>query len=399
MNTPYPNNLKTLVKNAGWTVKGLHLETAIPLATLYYWNRGKGIISVEYREKIAKVIGCDPRDLAPLNDVQNGATNGRTSKMHMTRLKDTDLSEGNDGCFSFGRLSTSGIVLDGDGTTGYLPQHIRTFYDPVPVDLCDEIQESRLLVESEQLQREKEGLSYAWNGLTYHCVRYMISRDPVHEHMKLNLWFRPTDYYAVLAKKRCLNDPSFRENLSDDWETLISTIPTVSAIAVSVISSDGYVVLVQRGSNLAIRPGSFHTSVGETLSRPLDKSPTSEAPDFYRCACRGLLEEMGLEENIDFTPSDIQFLSFGLDTQDFICALRGMVRVQVRAEDIVKKWRSGVKDKMENKRLYPVLFTPSEVCDFVFGQGPWVPGGLVSLYHSLVHEFGRAEVDRIISSY
>ena len=316
------------------------------------------------------------------------------------RVNEFSSDEEWDGCFSFGKLLTSGIVLDGDGTTGYLPQHIRTFYDPIPGKLLDEIQESRLLVEAEQLQRERDGLSYSWNGETYHCVKYVISRDPIHERMKLSLWYKPTDYYTVLAKKRCLNDPSFREKyLTDDWETLVSTIPTVSAIAVSVISSDGYVILVQRGLNLAVRPGNFHTSVGETLSRPLDKSTTSEAPDFYRCACRGLSEEIGLEENIDFSLQDIRFLSFGLDTHDFICALRGMIRVQLSADEILKKWRTGVKDKMENKRLYPVLFTPRSVCDFVFAQGPWVPGGLISLYHSLVHEFGRAEVDQIISSY
>ena len=76
MKAPHPNNLKTLVKNAGWTIRELHLKTGIPQGTLYYWNGGRGIITVECREKIAKTIGCNPQDLAPLNGADDVVTNG-----------------------------------------------------------------------------------------------------------------------------------------------------------------------------------------------------------------------------------------------------------------------------------------------------------------------------------
>jgi len=146
MKAPYPNNLKTLVKNAGWTIQGLHLEAGIPQGTLYYWNGGRGIIAAEYREKIAKIIGCDPQDLAPLNDVRNRATNGKTtvSRMQVMELskdvaKNRPLFEESDECFSFGNLKTTSMILDGDGTEVYLPANIRTHYDPHPATFFEEV--------------------------------------------------------------------------------------------------------------------------------------------------------------------------------------------------------------------------------------------------------------------
>jgi hypothetical protein len=325
----------------------------------------------------------------------------QTTELSKDITNNSPLFEESDGCFSFGKLQTTWMVLDGDGTESYLPQHIRTFYDPYPETILEEIQEAKKEIEQEQMQKEKEGKMFSWNGDAYHCVKYVISRDPIHERMKVSLWYKPTDYYTVLAKNRCLDIPAFREKylLGHDWETLLPSIPTISAVVLSVLSSDGYIILTQRGSNLAVRPGVFHASVGEGLSRPLDKSTTSQAPDFYRCACRGLSEELGMQENIDFVSSDIHFLSLGLDTHYITCGLRGMVKVQKSASEIMKNWRAGVKDKMENKHLFAIPFTPQDVCDFVFSHEPWAPGGLICLYHTLVHEFGRTEVDRIIASY
>src|SRR5215472_11253664 len=89
MTAPYPNNLKTLAKNAGWTIKGLHLKTGIPQGTLYHWNGGKGVITAEYRELLAGIIGCNPRDLAPLNDVDTGTTVVPASMKVTTLSKDS----------------------------------------------------------------------------------------------------------------------------------------------------------------------------------------------------------------------------------------------------------------------------------------------------------------------
>lgn len=47
----------------------------------------------------------------------------------------------------------------------------------------------------------------------------------------------------------------------------------------------------------------------------------------------------------------------------------------------------------------PVLFTPQDVCSFVLAHESWTSGGLICLYQTFVHEFGREEGDTIISSW
>jgi hypothetical protein len=92
-------------------------------------------------------------------------------------------------------------------------------------------------------------------------------------------------------------------------------------------------------------------------------------------------------------------LSFEVDTQYALWGILGMVKVRRTMAHILGSWQGGVKDKMENKKLFPVSFTPQDVCSSVFSQENWTPGGLICLYHTLTHEFGRREVDRILSSY
>jgi hypothetical protein len=143
----------------------------------------------------------------------------------------------------------------------------------------------------------------------------------------------------------------------------------------------------------------FHTSVSEAVSPSLDRSATGREPDLYQCARRGISEELGMNEPVDFSVSDIQLLSFSGDTHYALYGLRGMVKVNKKAKDILRDWQAGVKDKIENKKMLAIPFAPQEVCSFVFSHEPFSPGGLVCLYHALVHEFGKEQVNRTISSY
>ena len=218
--------------------------------------------------------------------------------------------------------------------------------------------------------------------------------------MKLSLWFHPTDYYTVLAKNRCLKENTFREKyISDDWEVPLHFLPIPFGIGLSLLTVDGYILFAQREGNLGVRPGYFMTSVEEGLSRPLDRGTISDAPDVYRCACRGPSEELGLIEKSDFSVSDILFLALGLDTEYYMCGLRGLMKLKKTAREIMKNWQIGVKDKMENKKLFAIPFTPEDVCRFVFSHGPWGGGALMGIYHTLVHEFGKEQVNTALSSY
>jgi hypothetical protein len=303
-----------------------------------------------------------------------------------------------DGCFSFGKLKTTSLVLDGDGTEAYLPANIRTHFDPQPAHFFDEVMQAKAQIQQEQEEKQQNGEFYQWNGEKYHLSKIVISREPVYENKTLGLWFKPRDHYAGLATRKCLDDPDFRKKyVPDDWSTPVPDMSCSMGVDLLVISSDGYALLTQRGQNQSVHRNAFHNSVAEAVSPSFDRGIGGQAPDLYRCACRGLAEELGLQESVDFSLSDILFLSFAVDTHYALYGLRGMVKVKKSAEEILRNWHAGVKDKVENKKIFAVPFTPEEVCSFVFSHEPWA-GGLVCLYHTLVHEFGREQVNTAISS-
>lgn len=397
----YPNRLRVLIKEAGLTIREIHRESGIPESTLRWWASGNGVIPKEERATLARFIGCNIQDLAPQYDVHVDISKTLGSRRGMADDKEPlPVLESND-FFAFGNRETTLIVLDGNGVEAYFPQNICTFYDFRPIQFMDEIKQMREQIEQEHVQHGGDGKHLQWNGDVYHLANYQLSREPVHEHMKLHLWFRPTDYFTILAKNRCLKDNTFQNKyiMGYDWETPFSSLPIPFGIGLSLLTRDGYILFAQREGNLGVRPGYFMTSVEEGLSRPLDRSAISDTPDVYRCACRGLSEELGLVEHRDFLASDILFLGFGLDIEYYMCGLRGLIKSSKMASEIIKNWQLGVKDKMENKKLFAIPFTPEDVCKFVFSHEPWGGGALMGIYYTLVHEFGREQVNSVISSF
>jgi len=73
--------------------------------------------------------------------------------------------------------------------------------------------------------------------------------------------------------------------------------------------------------------------------------------------------------------------------------LFGFVKVERTADEVIDNMNKGVRDRFENRKLFPVAFTPEDVSAFVFEHQPFSPGGIVCLYHALVHEFGYETVD------
>lgn len=397
----HPNRLRELLAIAGLTQREAAHGADIPEGTLRHYVTGAQVIPKRDRIKLARVIGCDIQDLAPRYESGGESSRKWGSKYTMTDslAKGFASFEEWDGCFSFGRLKTTSMVLDGDGTETYLPGNIHTHYDPQPAIFFEEVMQAKRHIQQEQEEKQHNGEPYQWNGEKYHLSKIVISREPIHENMTLGLWFKPRDHYTGLATRRCLDNPDFRQKyVPDDWSTPVTGFSCSMGVDLTVISSDGYALLTQRGQNQSIHQNMFHSSVSEAVSPSFDRSTIGQAPDLYRCACRGLAEELGLYEGIDFSSSDILFLSFSVDTHYALYGLRGMVKVNTSAEEILRAWHTGVKDKMENKRLFAVPFTLHDICSFVFAHAPWA-GGLVCLYHALVHEFGRKQVNTVIFSY
>ncbi len=62
---PYPNALRSCIKQAGYSFREVSRETTIPESTLYSWASGKQVIPHASRERLAHVIGCAVEELAP----------------------------------------------------------------------------------------------------------------------------------------------------------------------------------------------------------------------------------------------------------------------------------------------------------------------------------------------
>ena len=378
-----------------WTIEYICDQTGISEKTYRRLEAGTHKPHLSTLDYLCVLFAMSPEELGFFSN-----TSPQTSSYTMTdeKIKRVPSFEEWNGCFSFGRLKTTTIVLDGDGTEAYLPANIHTHYDPEPAPFFKEVIQAKRQIQQEQEENQQHGKPYQWNGEKYHLSKIVMSREPLYESMVLGLWFKPRDHYTGLATRRCLDNPDFRKKyVPDDWSTPVIGMSCSMGVDLIVVSSDGYAFLTQRGQNQSVHQGMFHSSVSEGVSPSFDRSTVGQAPDLYKCACRGISEELGIHEPADFSLSAIQFLSFSVDTHYALYGLRGMVKVNKTAEDILRNWRAGVKDKMENKKIFAVPFTPQDVCSFVFSHEPFA--GLICLYHALVHEFGREEVNSVISSY
>ncbi len=391
----HPNKLRVLLAIAGLTQREAAQEAGIPEGTLRHYVAGEQIIPRRDRVKLAQVIGCDIQDLAPQYDGQANAPKKLESSHSMTENKKPLPPTVSNGHFQIGKFRGTWFPLDGDGTIAYRLENITTHYISSAEELPEDLQRRKEKIAQEQQKRREQGLSFAWNGDIYNLACFVVGREPVHEEMTLDLWFRPGDYYTFLATNRSLDDPVLRMKYASEpnWYEPIPFFSNSFGVALVVVTKDGYCLATQRSPYQAIQAHIYSTAaVVESLSRPVDKRTDSFAPDLYRCACRGLYEELGLIEHVDFNPRDIMFLNFGVNTTYALWALKGMVKVQRTCQEVLDKWSKGVKDKLENQKLYPLPFTPEDYIRFItehqmIGE---------SLYYALVHEFGREEVEKVL---
>ncbi len=385
--------LRTERLRHGWTQRQLADFAEISLSTVERAEKGESI-RVDCIQRLCECLSKTSEELGLLKI----EVRALESNHHMTQQPASLKSEERDECFSFGELKTTWKTLDGDGRSIYLPQHIRSHYIPFTQELPEELQVRRNQIQLEQEQNREQGLPFFWNGEIYALDRFVIGREPINEDMTLDLWFRPSDYYTFLATNMSLKEPALREKYLShvDWNETIPYFSHSFGVSLAVVTSDGYTLFTQRGKNVGSRPKVYDTSAIEGLSRPIDRSTIGEAPDVYRCACRGLAEELGLYESVDFSVADITFLGFGVDTRYALRGLTGMIKIKRSMEKLLLLWDNGVKDKFENQKLFPVPFTPKDVVSFAYAHQPFAPGP--TLYNALVHEFGRSMVEDAFDS-
>jgi hypothetical protein len=153
----HPNKLRVLLAVAGLNQREAAHESDIAEGTLRHYVAGEQVIPRKDRVKLAQVIGCDIQDLAPQYDAQGDIPKNLGLRHRMTDdRKLLPVLESN-GFFSFGKIETTLIVLDGNGVEVYSPQNIRTSYDFRPVKFIGEIERMKEVIEKEQAQNEISG--------------------------------------------------------------------------------------------------------------------------------------------------------------------------------------------------------------------------------------------------
>lgn len=301
--------------------------------------------------------------------------------------------------FSFGSLKTTWMIVDGDGEGEYAPQTIVTHYEGHELELPEDLARRKNDIQRMEHAKKKAGKPFLWNGDRYFLDKFVINRTDLYENLALHLWFRPTDYYTFLATNISLDDDTLRKTYIKDIDWTTTAVKYFSndfAVYLMIITADEYIILPKRSDTVGVYKNAYSSSLTEGVSRTLDRGTTTLAPDIYRCAIRGIGEELGISD----TPiSDITLLSFGVNTQYVQWSMLGFAKVDKTIEEILEFRSRGVRDKWENSEFNVVKFDLQEIVKYVFTHEPWAPGALANIYQVLVHEFGRDKTDKAIAGF
>jgi transcriptional regulator with XRE-family HTH domain len=401
LDTRRPNQLLRYARQEqGWSQQRLAEKIGTTEDVVSRWERGARMPSPYYREKLCLLFQKNARELGLLSASIMKEYRPPTSVVYVQGGKRSIMAYLEH--FSFGKLSTTWIVMDGNGIDFYRRRNIFAHFESKSEVLPPELRARKRLVEQQQADNRVRGQAFHWNGQRYSLSRFVISRDGPVEDLVLDLWFTPSDYYTFLATNMALDDAGVRARYlgaTVDWSKPVPFFSHSFGLYLTVITADNQILLTSRGSNVGSRPGDYNISVCEGLGTIDAHASPGQAPDLYACAQRGMKEELGLTEIEDFSAADIQLFSFGVDTWYAQWGLLGLVRVQKTAQDILNYRNAGVKDRLENAELHHLPFYVDEIVAFVFAHQPWAPGGLACLYHTLIHEFGRTRVAEAIARY
>lgn len=314
--------------------------------------------------------------------------------------------------FALGPIETSLIVVDGDGETSYARESILCHYDATPIKLPPELEEHKSEVAAQQEMRKRTGDFYQWPGLTAALSRYRRGRSNDEEGLELQLWFRQSDWFAYLATNLSLDSTFVLEGDTDrrmslrekyfrhySWsnpnlqpaEYFSNTFGTV----VSLITGDGHLLISKRADEIGSLPSIYNVAINETLTPTKDWSEQGTSLDLYKTVVRGAYEEL----NLQLKPSDITFLVFAVDSRYNMWGILGIARTEKTVREVVDLRRRGAKDKWEGQEILPVKFGIAPVVEFVSAHAPWSSGSIACTYFTLVHEFGKPTVDRVVAKH
>jgi len=305
--------------------------------------------------------------------------------------------------FRLGSVDISWLVYDGDGEMEYRPDSIKCIVKQMPIPLPQEVIQLWHDIEKRENEKREKGYPYLWNGPLYALERATIGRSTHNEDMEVIFTFRPTDYYTFQATvmsldKNLLQAPA---NLTLRQKYLkghnfLEPIPFLAngfGVSLIIISKDKKLLLTVRTETTGIRPGELDVSVVEGIHPVRDQSAIDPGPDLYRTAIFGAREELGIE----LSKEAITFLGFGVDTEYYQWNIIGVATIYEKAIDALESRTRGTGGKWETKQIEIVDSDPQIIFKYLKNRKIWSTG-LLTIYWTLVHEYGRKRVESIVKT-
>lgn len=316
--------------------------------------------------------------------------------------------------FRFGNILTEQVSLYGNGLLPLNSRYLRTSlieeYVTLPKDLDDLRSRARVELET----KKKKGESDVWNGTFFSLVNFYPTRYGILEEMGLNFEFKLSDYAAFssitskadqpeLVKDAAGNPTTIREKYFPYFDPKKPNpyLTHTFVIELAVITRDDKIILVQRGDYVSVEKNAYTIAVNEAMQFPQDIDESGK-PSFLRTALRGLDEELGISsENLGGKSPKIEFLNFKVLTDISDYGLSGMIKLPINAQEVETLYHLHAKDKaLETlNNLCFVDYLPDAILEFVAGHGPWSPGGLLTLYYTMVREWGYWETKLAFSRH
>jgi hypothetical protein len=288
------------------------------------------------------------------------------------------------------RLSIAGIVTDMIVLTWdkYGPQQIRCTYNDEEILWPPDILRLREEFINDCNERAARGETHLpYNSLTYKLKSFDVGyRDIINgeEIPVLYFSFGPTDYFTHRMTDLNVRSPvrdKYMQRAKDITTFPVPEFATTLGINLNLITKEGYLIMTERSLRTETEPGTLHTSVGEGLLRPLDAGPDG-APDPFRCAIRGTLEELGIE----LKPENIEYNAFCVHAERGQYSLFGWSRIkETQAEVELLRALAVPKDKWENRSLLFIPCTLNAMAQFMAGtRDRWSATGLAAAIFSLM---------------
>jgi hypothetical protein len=168
--------------------------------------------------------------------------------------------------------------------------------------------------------------------------------------------------------------------------------------SVIVVTTDGKVLVCQRGENVGSRPGFWGVSADEGFSPSIDGAGRG-SPRLYEVARRGMREELFVEDH----EYRLALLAFTIDTERhqwdsiFIAYLHDLDE-----RGLVSRLTRGAPDRWERQDHKFITFNPRTIISSLTSTDSplrWTPVAPVALYLALVHEFGYRRVEQAIGKF